>query len=205
VSQSSDLRKLEQRAFQSYQQDGLLDLIIGAGILAMGLNEAMDSTIWTFVTFMLIVAYVPLKRRITIGRIGYAKFKVKRNRLNMQVVSAVVLAVLVMLLVGILFLLRGDASAPSGFLLGIRKSPLLLYALLGFMGFGLAGAISGIRRLLAYALISMGFFVSAHLLNPPIFVPFLFFGGAVLGTGSVLLLSFVRRHPIAAEETHGDQ
>jgi len=34
MSQSADLQKLEQRAYLSYQQDGLLDLIIGFGVLA---------------------------------------------------------------------------------------------------------------------------------------------------------------------------
>jgi hypothetical protein len=202
MSQSADLQKLEQRAYLSYQQDGLLDLIIGFAILALGLNEAMDTTIWTFVTLMLIIAYVPLKKRITFSRIGYVEFNVKRRGLNMFVVSAVVILVLVLLLVGMLVVLLPSNTSPSALLLGIRQSPLMLYALLGFLGFGLAGLISGIRRLYVYALLSVVITLSAHLLNLPIYVPFLVFSGIVLTIGTIYLVRFLRRYPIAMEENH---
>ena len=202
MSQSADLQKLEQRAYLSYQQDGLLDLIIGFAILALGLNEAMDTTIWTFVTLMLIIAYVPLKKRITFSRIGYVEFNVKRRRLNMFVVSAVIILVLVLLLVGMLVVLLPSNTSPSALLLGIRQSPLMLYALLGFLGFGLAGLISGIRRLYVYALLSVVITLSAHLLNLPIYVPFLVFSGIVLTIGTIYLVRFLRRYPIAMEENH---
>ena len=202
MSQSADLQKLEQRAYLSYQQDGLLDLIIGFAILALGLNEAMDTTIWTFVTLMLIIAYVPLKKRITFSRIGYVEFNVKRRGLNMFVVSAVIILVLVLLLVGMLVVLLPSNTSPSALLLGIRQSPLMLYALLGFLGFGLAGLISGIRRLYVYALLSVVITLSAHLLNLPIYVPFLVFSGIVLTIGTIYLVRFLRRYPIAMEENH---
>ena len=202
MSQSADLQKLEQRAYLSYQQDGLLDLIIGFAIFALGLNEAMDTTIWTFVTFMLIIGYVPLKKRITFSRIGYVEFNVKRRGLNMFVVSAVVILVLVLLLVGMLVVLLPSSTSSSALLLGIRQSPLMLYALLGFLGFGLTGLISGIRRLYVYALLSVGITLSAHVLNLPIYVPFLVFSGIVLTIGTIFLVRFLRRYPIVLEENH---
>jgi hypothetical protein len=74
-----------------------------------------------------------------------------------------------------------------------------LYALLGSIGFGLAGLITGIRRLFIYALLSMVIMSSAHLLNLPIYAAFLLFGGTILVTGTVLLVSFLRKHPIVEE------
>jgi hypothetical protein len=202
MSQSTDLQKLEQRAYLSYQQDGLLDLIIGTAILALGLNEAMDTTIWTFLAIMFIIAYVPLKKRITLSRIGYVEFNVKRRGLNMLVVSAVAILVLVLLLVGTLTVVLSSSTSSSALLLGIRKSPLMLYALIGFIGFGLGGLISGIRRLYIYALLSVVITLSAHLLNLPIYVPFLVFSGIILTIGTILLVRFLRRYPIAMEENH---
>ena len=204
MSQSADLQKLEQRAYLSYQQDGLLDLIIGTAILALGLNEAMDTTIWTFVAIMLIIAYVPLKKRITFSRIGYVEFNVKRRGLNMFVVGAVAILVLVLLLVGMLVILLPSNTSSSALLLGIRKSPLMLYALIGFIGFGLAGLISGIRRLYIYALLSVVITLSAHLLNLPIYVPFLVLSGTILTIGAIFLVRFLRRYPLALEENHVD-
>jgi len=202
MSQSANFRNLEQKTYLSYQQDGLLDLIIGLSILCMGINEAMDSTIWSFVAIMLIIVYMPLKRRITFARIGYVKFNDMRKGLSMKLVGAVVLTVLALLLVGMLVLLRSDNSPSLNLILWIRKSPLLLYALLGFIGFGLAGLITGIRRFFIYALLSMVIMSGAHLLNLPIFVPFLFFGGIILVTGTVLFANFLRKHPVV-EENHG--
>ena len=204
MSQSADLQKLEQRAYLSYQQDGLLDLIIGTGVLALGLNEAMDTTIWSLVAIMLIIAYVPLKKRITFSRIGYVEFNVKRRGLNMFVVGAVAILVLVLLLVGMLVILLPSNTSSSALLLGIRKSPLMLYALIGFIGFGLAGLISGIRRLYIYALLSVVITLSAHLLNLPIYVPFLVLSGTILTIGAIFLVRFLRRYPLALEENHVD-
>jgi len=78
----------------------------------------------------------------------------------------------------------------------------MLYALLGFLGFGLAGLISGIRRLYLYALLSVVITLSAHLLNLPIYVPFLVFSGIVLTIGTIFLVRFLRRYPIVMEENH---
>ena len=204
MSHSADLKNLEQKTYLAYQQDGLLDLIIGAGILCMGINEAMDTTIWSFFTILLIIAYVPLKRHITFARIGYVKFNVKRNGLNMQIVSILVMTVLVFLLFGMLFLLQSDGPQSSNLLLWIRKGPLILYALLGAIGFGLAGLITGIRRLFIYALLSMVIMSGAHLFNLPIFVAFLLLGGVIFVSGIFLLVSFLRKHPIV-EEIHDIQ
>jgi hypothetical protein len=95
-----------------------------------------------------------------------------------------------------------SSTSSSALLLGIRESPLMLYALIGFIGFGLAGLISGIRRLYIYALLSVVITLSAHLLNLPIYVPFLVFSGIILTIGTILLVRFLRRYPIAMEENH---
>jgi hypothetical protein len=201
VSQFANFKKLEQKTYLSYQQDGLLDLIIGVGIICMGINEAMDTTIWSFVAIMLIIAYVPLKRRITFARIGFVKFNVKRRGLNMQLVGAVIMTVLFLLLFGMLFLMRSGSSQSSLLILWIRKGPLLLYALLGLIGFVLAGLITGLHRLFIYALLSLIIMFGGHFLNLPIFMAFLLLGGLILVIGIVLLLRFLRKHPIV-EENH---
>jgi len=199
MSQTASFRNLEQKTYLAYQRDGLLDLIIGAGILCLGLNEAMDTTIWGFMTLLLIIAYMPLKRRITFARIGYVKFNVVRRGLNTMLVGGMIMIILALLLVGALFLLRSDNSQSLNLVRWIRKGPLLLYALLGSIGFGLAGLITGIRRLCIYALLSIVMMSGAHLLNLPIFVAFLFFGGAIIVTGAVLLVSFLRKYPVVME------
>ena len=84
ISQSDKYRKLERKTYLYYHQDGLLDLIIGAMILGFGLNELTDTAIWGFLAVLSIIAYVPLKNRITFTRLGYVKF----NSTFGEVVSA---------------------------------------------------------------------------------------------------------------------
>ncbi len=198
MSQSIDLRKLEQKAYLTYHQDGLLDLITGTIILCLGVNEAIGSSIWNFIALLLIIVYVPLKRRITFPRLGYVKFNVERGGVNMLRVGAVSMGVLALALVGMLIVLRSGNATPL--ILGVRESPLLLYALLGFMGFGLAGLVIGLRRLLVYALLSMLMMIGGHLLHLPLWAPLLLSGGAIVATGAVLLVRFLRKYPAVEEE-----
>ena len=61
MSQSADFRKLEQKAYLSYHQDGLIDLTIGSIVLCIAISEVTDSSIWNLIALLLIFAYMPLK------------------------------------------------------------------------------------------------------------------------------------------------
>jgi len=205
MSQSADFRKLEQKAYLSYHQDGLIDLIIGSIVLCIAISEATDSSIWNLIALLLIFAYMPLKRRITFPRLGYVKFNVKRGGVNMRLAGVVATGVLVISLVSILVLLLSGKSSSSPLILAMRQSPLLGYALLGFIGFGLAGLVLRLPRLFLYALLSLALMIGGHLLNLPLWLPFLLLGGTILAIGVVLLIGFLRRYPIAEEDKNGPQ
>jgi len=202
MTHSGDFRKLEQKIYLSYHQDGLLELIIGAVILCIGLNEATKTSVWSLMSILLIIAYVPLKRRITFPRLGYVKFNANRGGVNLLLAGTVSMAVLGFFLVGMLILLYSENSSSSPITVAIRQGPLLLYALLGFIGFGLAGWLLGLQRLLVYALLSVVAMIAGHLLRLPLFAPFLLLSSVILATGTVLLISFLRRVPVAEEENH---
>ena len=80
MSQDEKFKQLERMAYLSYQQDGIIDLLVGWATLAFGVNIAMDSSIWTFLGWMPIIFYVPLKNKITVPRLGYVKFDLNRGR-----------------------------------------------------------------------------------------------------------------------------
>ena len=205
MPQSADFRKLEQKAYLSYHQDGLIDLIIGSIVLCIAISEVTDSSIWNLIALLLIFAYMPLKRRITFPRLGYVKFNVKRGGVNMRLAGVVAIGVLVISLVSILVLLLSGKSSSSPLILAVRQSPLLVYALLGFIGFGSAGLVLRLPRLFLYALLSLVMMISGHLLNLPLWLPFLLLGGTILAIGAVLLIGFLRRYPIAEEGNNGPQ
>jgi hypothetical protein len=205
MSQSIDFKKLEQKAFLAYHQDGLVDLIIGMIILCLGVSEAIDSSSLNIIAILLVISYLPLKRLITIPRLGYVKFNIQRGGVNTQLAGVVSMVFLLLALLGILGLVLFDRSLSSPFLIRIRSSPLLLYAILGFIGFGLAGIIIGLHRLLIYALLSLVMMIGGHLLNLPLSVALLLLGGVIFVVGAVLLIIFLRRYPIIESENNGNQ
>ena len=205
MSQSIDFKKLEQKAYLSYHQDGVIDLVIASVILCMAISEAIDSSIWNLFALLVVLAYIPLKRRITFPRLGYVKFNVNRRGVNMRIASAVPIVVLVLSLVGILLLMLSGRSSSSPLILAVRQSPLLLYAIIGLIGFGVAGLVLGLPRLLIYALLSLLIMIIGHLLNLALWLALMLLGVVILVTGSVLLIRFLRKYPIAEGDNHGPQ
>jgi len=199
MSQNQNFKRLERMAYLSYQQDGIIDLLIGWATLAFGVNIAMDSSIWTFLGWMPIIFYVPLKNRITVPRLGYVKFDPNRGRLSKWTISFLFLGFLMLSILGIVVILLSNWS-PSQVVDWIREYPLLFYGLLGLFGFGLAGVISGIRRFFLYALLSLLLMGGGQLLGVDEYIPFFLFGGSILVVGAVLLARFLRSYPIAIEE-----
>jgi hypothetical protein len=55
-----------------------------------------------------------------------------------------------------------------------------------------------------YALLSGVIFSGGHLLNLAIYLPFLILAGVILAIGMILLIRFVRKYPIIAEEVECD-
>lgn len=168
---------------------------------ALGINNGFTSTNtrWFFLSWMPIIFYVPLKNRITVPRFGYVKFDSEHGSRGRKITGFLVLFFLVVFVLGIVVFLVSDPPAPPE-LLWIRENTMFFYGLVGVLGFGLAGLISGIRRLFVYALLSIFLMVTGQLLDFQEFVPFLLLGGTIFVTGLILLVRFMRKYPVAAED-----
>ena len=199
MSQDKQFKQLERMAYLSYQQDGIIDLLVGWATLAFGLNIVMDSSIWTFLGWMPIIFYVPIKNRITVPRLGYVKFDPNRGKPSKWTIGFLILGFLTLSALGIVLFLLSNRP-PSPVIDWIREYPLLFYGLLGLIGFGLAGVISGIRRFFLYALLSLLLMGGGQLLGVEEYIPFFLLGGSILVVGAVLLARFLRSYPIAIEE-----
>jgi hypothetical protein len=199
MSQDKQFKQLERRAYLSYHQDGIIDLLIGWGTLAFGLVIALDSSVWTMLAWMPILFYVPLKNRITVPRLGYVKFDHSRGGTGRWIIAFLFFGFLMVAIFGmVVFLL--SKGAPSTIVTWIREDTLLFYGLVGVIGFGVAGLISGIPRLYIYALLSLLFMGAGQLLGVAEYIPFLLLGASILAAAAVLLARFVRRYPLAIEE-----
>jgi len=208
MSQEADLKRLARQTYVSYHQDGLIDLAVGWATLFWGLNLALDESGLTFMSILGVLSYVPLKNRITVPRLGYARSGARyggRARMTAALVALALLTAgtLVFLALGMAGQLTPGPSTPAA-LLWIGDHPLSFYAAVAAVGFGLGGLITGIRRLFVYALLSLCLLLGGQLLGARQFVPVLLLGGIILGAGIALLVRFLRKYPAPAEEEDHD-
>jgi hypothetical protein len=196
MSQEQDFKKLQQRTYQSYHQDGLIDMIIGWSMIGFGLNMAFDNSAFLFFAWLPIIFYVPFKNRITVPRIGYVKFTAS----NRIVIGAVLAGLLVLLLGLFVFFLAGPDLIPTQISVWLRQNYMLLLGSIAALCFVGAALLTSITRLYAYAIIIVAIFAGGTWLdiNPPIFV--IATGLLIEAVGIWLLVRFLRKYPLASEE-----
>jgi len=180
--------ELKKKAFLSFHNDGIIDILIGWDLVVIGVSLYLHnmSPLTAFIGLGPLFFYGLLKSKITLPRLGHAQFRMHRS-FSVWLVGAV----------GGVFLL---AAIISGFF--IRSSS-------GFVGpiaFALVGIaftmvlISGFNRIFAYAILVPLFFIvgfGLKFLSPEIIVAT---GGILMVVGIWMLVKFLRTHPIQAEE-----
>jgi len=180
---------IEARLIRSFWDDGLLDLLVGFGLLAAGLawiNGVI--ALMPIAVPLLIALWKPLRARIVEPRAGYVRFtQERRNRTRFSLLATVAVGVGALLLVaGAAFVASRVESAPAGD--WVSGLPGGLVAL----GIGIAGMLTGARRFYVYAAsvlgITAGF--SAFVDRPD--APLLLGGVLIITCGAVLLARFIR-------------
>ena len=204
TSQPIDLKALERRAYLSYHEDGVLDIFIGLGALFFGLFMLTDM-FWMAGVFPAIFTpvYVSAKRSITIPRIGYVKFGPQRARTPMLAILGIGIALFLCFLVGLVGFAGYDIIPPA-FFAWLRAYHMLVLGAIVAVALGGTALITGLRRLYAYAALTVLLFAGGYLLGAPAWLQVLALGGLILCSGVALLIRFLRRYPIAAESTEVD-
>lgn len=195
MSQKSDLKDLAQRAYLSYHQDGVIDLLIGWMAFAFGLRLWLDAPAIALLAWLPLLSYVPIKNALTVPRLGYVQFGAEygpRQRKRLGAILAGILGLLV-LVIAVLVL-----SAPS-FLSGLGDNSLLIYGAVISILLLSGGLLSGIRRLAAYGLLSAVLTVAGILTGLPDYGLFIVLGLAIMLVGVILLVRFIRKYPLSQE------
>jgi hypothetical protein len=195
MSQDQDFKKLQQRTYASFHQDGLIDMIIGWAIVGFGINMALDNSAFLFLGWLPIVFYVPIKNRVTVPRIGYVKFSSSNSLL-----IGIVLAILLVLLLGIFILLIvGPHLIPAQLSEWFSEYYLLLFGSLVGLGFAGTALVTGISRFYAYAVMLVLIIAAGIWLNIPDPIYVLTAGLLILVVGITHMVRFLRKHPLTNE------
>jgi hypothetical protein len=190
-----NLKKIERKAYLSYHQDGLLEIIVGMFMLVMGIGMATDTfTYMGWLGVLIIPLWTLGKRWITIRRMGYAKFGSERRirEKRAKVLSGILIALLVVSLVVLIIFRR---YLPDEMRAWLRKFVLLPMGLIGMLGFGFLGYWQQIARYYIYALLILIAVFVGPVIGIPHAVYFSVTGSVITLSGLAILLRFVRKYP----------
>jgi len=195
MSKEIGFKALRRRAYLSYHQDGIIDLLVGWMICLFGIYLLLDSSAFVFLAWLPLLFYAPIKNRLTIPRLGYAKFNeayAKKRQTRLGLLAALLLFAAV-LVIGVLVLSRRDGTISVKSLTG---NGMLVYGTVTTLGLLLFGLLSGIWRMAAYGLLCAILMTAGMLASLPGFLLFIILGLAILLTGATMLIRFMRKYPL---------
>ena len=202
VTKQDTLREVEKKAYMSYHQDGLLDIVIGVYALSFGLGIVADKILeFGFATIMpaimisiVLPIWIHAKKKITMPRIGFVKFGAGGSNKLFAIFLGLAVASL------------GVSLALGVFMIGQNGRPVWLEILFqyGMIWIGLGAAVigslfaynMGLKRLHGYGLLTLALLVSGHFLGIPFEYLLLTIGSVIITSGAALLVQFIRRYPL---------
>ena len=201
VTKQNTLREVERKAYMSYHQDGLLDMVVGLYALAFGLGVIADKTLefgfGTIMPAILIVIVLPIwieaKRKITMPRIGFVKFGTRGSNKLFALLLGLMVAGL-----GVFFVFT-LATSQSG-----RPAWIDILFQYGMIWIGLGAAVigslfaytMGLKRLHGYGLLTFALFAGGYFFSVPFEYLLLVIGSVIIASGAVLLARFIRKYPL---------
>ena len=190
-----DLKKLEKKAYLYFHQDGLLDLLIGFIILVFGIEMVLDYYLFLpAFSFVIIPSWMPLKKLITVPRMGNVVFR--NTRQNIWEFVMIFLGVFVFAVT--LFAVRRNTISELEI---FTMYPLLIVAILFSFPIGAGALYFGINRFYAYIVTIFLVLVPGQHIYSHESSRVMVIGAAIILCGAGLLFRFIRTYPVPSEET----
>ena len=203
MKKQNTLREIEKKAYMSYHQDGLLDIVIGLYALSFGLGIFADKILeFSFAAIMpaimisiVLPIWIQAKRKITMPRIGFVKFGARgSNKLFALLLGLSVAGLGVFMLFGV-FLASGQIGRPAWIEILFQYG--MIWIGLGAAVIGSLFAYTmGLKRLHGYGLLTLALFASGYFLSFPFEYLLLAIGSVIIASGAALLVQFIRRYPL---------
>jgi hypothetical protein len=146
---------------------------------------------------LIIPIWISIKKRVTIPRIGYVKFKSGGTNKLTEFFLPLMVAGL-----GTFFLFGFTSTQYwASTLRNIIISNSMIFIGLGaFVISSLFAYTLGLKRLYAYGIVSLALFTTAYFINFPIEYLLVTSGLVILVYGSILLRQFIRKYPLSQGE-----
>lgn len=181
---------IESALFRSYWDDGLLDLLSGVGLLAIGIGWTTNMVVLAAVMpAVLTVFWRPLRARVVEPHGGFVRFSRSRQHRTTRGLWLTTALGTVTFVLGIaLYVITRQRGATPIVVLLVPGLPAALIAILAF----LAGLLTGARRFHGYGLTLMAAALVTILLHVEPGPPLAAVGLLVVATGTILLIQFLK-------------
>jgi hypothetical protein len=203
--QKLDLRHVEANIFRSTYQDGLMELYLGLMLLSLGSGRVLDALklsdnatllVGVIGMMVLIAGLIVVRECVVIPRRGRVRFSAQRQRRQQRVALGWIVGTYAAF--GILYAV-GTAYLALG-----RWVVLAIFGAIIVLPFWLGAHFLQIPRLYSYGALMVVALLAGHEVGSAL-AGLIAAGGVMIVIGIVLLIRFVRQHPIpsAAEAMNG--
>jgi len=194
MSPENPLDERAWKAYLSYHQDGLADVVLGAILLFFGLGMATSGILIPFV-WLPAILYFPLKNHITVPRLNQIDLNSARQSRPRLAVSLSLLGVGALLAVGVpVILLTQQPGTPL--VVWIRSYPLLFFGAESLLVFITLGLMTQILHFYFYAGFGFLLVLAGQILGWPGFALVILLGGVIFLIGISLAVRFIREYPM---------
>ncbi|MDH3733014.1 MAG: hypothetical protein OEU54_05745 [Gemmatimonadota bacterium] len=201
VNTTAELKALEERAYKRTWEDGVLDIIIGAGLTLLGVlfRTELAGLAGMFVAVLMMPLWALGKKLITVPRLGYVEFGAERKaRERGWTKQLLVLGTMTFVLaVGLYVAIRSDGGVAES-LADLRIGYLLMGVLIA-LGLAVAGMMIGTGRFVGYAGIVLTATGVGYVTGVELEDYLLAAGLVILACGFVVLARFLHRYPVTRE------
>jgi len=184
-----DLKALEKRVYTSFHQDGIIDIFVGLLLFVDGLLMLSGNAAFVGVAVVIVFLILPVKRVITVPRIGMAKFSPARNS---QLTKFGLMLLIGGALVFMIFALRGSSSVLTQWM---REYFDLVFGVMFALLAGAAAILTGLKRYIGYVVEILIIFTVGYLFNWPFPVALSITGALVSLSGVVTFIRFLQKYP----------
>lgn len=195
-----NLDDIERRAYLSYHEDGLIDIVLGIGLFIASLWVYVEM-IWLMggIIVSLTPMYMGLKKKYTFPRIGEVTFSRDRTRRSQNSMTFLVIMNVVGVLLGFVFWMAfsGD-TRPQWILLMIDNYP-VVFGIAGGVIWAVVGYITDLTRFYRYSAATLVVIGSANFIPTPFVAHMLLLSVIVIISGYMQFQSFKGKYPIVEE------
>jgi len=200
MSDRINLDEIERRAYLSYHEDGLVDMVIGIGIFVASLY-AYAEMLWLMGVMVAVITpmYMSMKKQHTFPRIGQVTFSKSRTRRSKNSMSFLVFVNVIGILLGLVFWMGSSGDVrPQWMLLMVDNFPIVI-GIAGAVIWAVVGYITDLTRFYRYAAATLVVIGSANFISTPFIAHMLILSGIVMVSGFLQFQSFKRKYPIVQE------